>query len=343
MASASSDPESLTVDLQCPLCSAAVLLADERYVCQGCRHEFPQLLGIPDFRVSANTWINFADDWELARSLAALYDTSTFEDLVRYVWGRRSHVPEDIVEKRLKGIDRSQRKYLSELEPDGWIGRRTKTLAGDRCLEIGCGTGGFLTAASRSFRSVVGIDVSLAWLITAKKRLEQQGTNATLLCACVESLPFPDEQFDLIAAFDVLEHVDDPGIMIAEMRRTTRIAALSLCTTPNRYSLSAEPHVGIWGVGFLPRRYMADYVKWRNGMQYHHTRLLSLFDLQRLFQAGHRCAIVAPSIWNEEIQDFRPFKQLAALLYNRVVSSRLGRSMLLPVAPFFQVWATKLP
>ena len=332
----------MNIDLQCPLCSSPVLFILDKYVCQGCRYEFPQLLGIPDFRVSANTWISFEDDWELARSLAAMYDTSTFEDLVRYVWGRRTSVPENILEKRLKGIDRSQRKYESELDQQGWIGQKTKTLSGDRCLEIGCGTGGFLIAASRSFGTVIGIDVSLTWLITAKKRLEQEGTDATLLCACVESLPFPDEQFDLIAAFDVLEHVDDPGIMVAEMRRTTRIAGLSLCTTPNRFSLSAEPHVGIWGVGFLPRRFMAPYVKWRNGMEYHHTRLLSLFDFQRLFNNGHRCTIAAPSIWNEEIHDFRPLKQIVARLYNRVIDSRLGGAMLLPIAPFFQISATRL-
>jgi len=52
-------------------------------------------------------------------------------------------------------------------------------------------------------------------------------------------------------------------------------------STPNRYSLTVEPHTYLWGVGFLPRSWMQDTSIFK-GMDYKHIRLLSYFELKKL-------------------------------------------------------------
>jgi 2-polyprenyl-3-methyl-5-hydroxy-6-metoxy-1,4-benzoquinol methylase len=80
-------------------------------------------------------------------------------------------------------------------------------------LEIGCGTGAFLVAAVQIFRCVVGLDLSMARLIIARKRLDEVRCDATLTCAAAEALPFRGESFDVVAGSDVIEHVQEPRVM----------------------------------------------------------------------------------------------------------------------------------
>jgi len=117
-----------------------------------------------------------------------------------------------------------------------------------------------------------------------------------------------------------------------------------ICTTRNRFSLSTEPHVGVWGVGFLPRRWMARYVRWRAGKEYRHTHLLSLFELRALFRRVPRLAyeIRAPRIWEGNLARFSRLKRGFARSYNSLLGVPLARLALLVVAPFFVVAGRKL-
>lgn len=294
---------------------------------------FRELLGIPDMRVTATAWIDFDRDWQLAERLAGNYSKSTFEDLVKQVWSERANVPKEILERRLHGAYSESSKHEQELAPRGWISRLG--LEGP-LLEMGCGTGGFLVPASKHV-DVVGIDVSLAWLITARKRLEEAGRNARLICACGERLPFADGSFASVAAFDVLEHVDAPALVMDELGRVTKERATFIATTPNRFSLTAEPHVGLWGVGLLPRPWMARYVWWRRGIDYGHTHPLSLWDLRRETRRHFTAKVKCPDLWDEDVARFGMMKRYMARLYNFLVRRPWMSWMLLPVAPFFRV------
>ena len=57
----------------------------------------------------------------------------------------------------------------------------------------------------------------------------------------------------------------------------------------NRFDLFfKEPHVGLRWVGYLPRRWMVPYVRWRIGVDYNimHAYLLSYRDLSRALQTA---------------------------------------------------------
>ncbi|MGE5544538.1 MAG: class I SAM-dependent methyltransferase [Bacillota bacterium] len=64
---------------------------------------------------------------------------------------------------------------------------------------------------------------------TLKKRQEQP----TFIQGSLDSLDFPDEEFDVVACLDVLEHTYDPSTVIRQFARVTRPGALVFVTVPN--------------------------------------------------------------------------------------------------------------
>lgn len=72
-----------------------------------------------------------------------------------------------------------------------------------RLLDVGCATGKFMRLALREGWDAEGIDVSPFAVQTAREK----GLTAHL--GTVESVPLLPESFDVITAFDVLEHVQD--------------------------------------------------------------------------------------------------------------------------------------
>lgn len=93
-------------------------------------------------------------------------------------------------------------------------------------LDAGCGTG--LAASELGHPSqVVGLDVSEAAF---------QATNWQVLgmpcIGSVERLPFRNESFDVVAALDVLEHLEEPEKALRELYRVAKVGAKLLVTVP---------------------------------------------------------------------------------------------------------------
>jgi phosphatidylethanolamine/phosphatidyl-N-methylethanolamine N-methyltransferase len=93
---------------------------------------------------------------------------------------------------------------------------------GLRVLELGIGTGLTMPLYSRDW-SVVGVDLSPAMLMQARKRITELGlTQVTLLEADGARLPFDDETFDVVLVPYVMSVVPDPLSVGREMRRVCR-------------------------------------------------------------------------------------------------------------------------
>jgi ubiquinone/menaquinone biosynthesis C-methylase UbiE len=210
--------------------------------------------------------------------------------------------------------------------------------AGDQVLEVGCGTAALSAALAARGAEVVASDISLRWLALAQKRL---GDAPVKLVACAaESLPFADESFDVVAAADVIEHVEDPDRFVGEAARVLRPGGLLFVATPNRYSLGLEPHVRLWGVGYLPRGLAERYVRAARKTSYSHVHLLSARALERLLRdRGLEPEIVIPAVPDES-----PYSGVELTLvrtYNRVRTRRLASPVLHAVGPFFHVFGRK--
>jgi ubiquinone/menaquinone biosynthesis C-methylase UbiE len=58
------------------------------------------------------------------------------------------------------------------------------------------------------------------------------GSRTRFVCGDARALPFPDEHFDLVTLFDVLEHIEEHELAAAEALRVTRPGGHVLVSTP---------------------------------------------------------------------------------------------------------------
>ena len=103
---------------------------------------------------------------------------------------------------------------------------RTVTDRRARILDVGCGTGANLMMLSK-YGDAEGVDISEDALAFCKER----GLDKVRLGAG-EELPFEDGTFDLVTAFDVVEHMDDDLAGLSEMRRVLRPGGRVLLFVP---------------------------------------------------------------------------------------------------------------
>lgn len=94
-------------------------------------------------------------------------------------------------------------------------------------LDLGCGPGGNILFLA-DFGSVVGVDASEEALALARAR----GGFRNLVRSDAARLPFRDGSFDVVAALDVIEHLDDDASALAEVCRVLRPRGTLLLTVP---------------------------------------------------------------------------------------------------------------
>ena len=89
--------------------------------------------------------------------------------------------------------------------------------AGQRVLEVGCGSGVFLRAAADRGARVVGLDASAALIDLARARVPE----ADLSIGDMQFLPYPDDTFDAVAGFNAFFFAAD---IVAALREAGRVA-----------------------------------------------------------------------------------------------------------------------
>ncbi|MBC8205464.1 class I SAM-dependent methyltransferase [bacterium] len=100
--------------------------------------------------------------------------------------------------------------------------------SGGKLLDIGCGGGAQTEWFIDNFALTVGVDVRY-------EALKDSDADASFICAAGEYLPFADESFDAVISFEVLEHVEDPGMMMREIFRVLKAGGEAVITVPNKW------------------------------------------------------------------------------------------------------------
>lgn len=93
--------------------------------------------------------------------------------------------------------------------------------AGEKVLEIGCGTGSDLLQFARHGAHATGVDVTPEHIRLARERV---GDRAQILRADATALPFPDGSFDYVYSHGVLHHINQPRKVVEEIFRLLKPA-----------------------------------------------------------------------------------------------------------------------
>lgn len=328
----------LTSIWRCPRCRGALARSKETLDCRACGHRYGQVDDIPDLRIPGESWIDFEEDLATAREVAAL--DLPLEDLIHAVYARRSGWDDDLIRLRTDQVLTAPKRLHEDIA--GWLAEPTSQ---DAWLDLGCGPGMLLAAAADMERpgSGIGVDVSMTWLVVAKRLIAAHGRTPILAAALGEALPLADGALSGVVSLDVIEHVDRPDAYLREIDRVTRPGGHLALSTPNRFSLAPEPHVMVWGVGLLPRRYQARYVAWRSGKAYVSTCLMGSVELRRILKrtTGFVVRIIIPPVPEDEIRRFSSTKAKLARLYNRLSGAAALRAVFLLIGPFFRISGVK--
>jgi ubiquinone/menaquinone biosynthesis C-methylase UbiE len=104
-----------------------------------------------------------------------------------------------------RGRARGFRRRLLEL---------ARAKAGERVLDIGCGTGSLVIEAGRLVGPecvVSGIDPSPEMIARARRKARRAGVEADFQEASAQRLPFPEAEFDLVTSTLMLHHLPKPA------------------------------------------------------------------------------------------------------------------------------------
>jgi 2-polyprenyl-3-methyl-5-hydroxy-6-metoxy-1,4-benzoquinol methylase len=108
----------------------------------------------------------------------------------------------------------------------------TRLCRGRRVLEVACGTGYGSEDLAASASHLVALDLAHEPLVYARSRSKR--TNLDFVNASADSLPFPDGSFDLVVAFEVIEHLKDWDKLLAESKRVLAPGGQCIVSTPNK-------------------------------------------------------------------------------------------------------------
>ena len=100
-----------------------------------------------------------------------------------------------------------------------------------KILNVGCGPGRSSEYLSK-FGNVTSIEYDKFCCEFASEK-----TGLEIINGSITELPFSDNSFDLVCAFDVIEHVEDDQLAVNELKRVTKNNSLVLITVPAFMSL----------------------------------------------------------------------------------------------------------
>ncbi|MCK5451754.1 MAG: class I SAM-dependent methyltransferase [Candidatus Omnitrophica bacterium] len=102
-------------------------------------------------------------------------------------------------------------------------------------LDIGCGRCDFLHLAQKIGFNVTGIDIDEASILEGKKRYGLQGLHIIMIDEMIDA--FKDKHFDVIAFFEVLEHMVEPNSFIKQVKYLLKKGGYVFLSVPNRSRL----------------------------------------------------------------------------------------------------------
>ncbi len=234
----------------------------------------------------------------------------------------------------ISGFDPASFDALATVEATHfWFVARNRLIAGlagkyfpdaKTYLEVGCGNGAVLSAmaATRTWKRIVGTELQPAGLAYCRDRVP-----AEVELVQMDARRIPAETvFDLIGAFDVVEHIAEDDAVLAAMRRASRPGGGLILTVPQ--------HPWLWSaadeLAYHQRRYRRGELERKVETAGYRVLFSSSYTstLLPLMAASRIKARLLPSKGTPDVN--REFDVSPAV--NRVFTSVLGAEVALTLA-----------
>jgi 2-polyprenyl-6-hydroxyphenyl methylase/3-demethylubiquinone-9 3-methyltransferase len=129
--------------------------------------------------------------------------------------------------------------------------RSLRPLTGKSALDVGCGAGLLCEPLARLGATVTGVDAAPELIAAAREHAVGQGLAITYQACGVEKL---DDQFDLVTAMEVIEHVASPAEFLCSLADRLAPNGLLILSTPNRTAWSKLLTITLAeGTGRIPK------------------------------------------------------------------------------------------
>ncbi|MEZ5355796.1 MAG: methyltransferase domain-containing protein [Bryobacteraceae bacterium] len=131
-----------------------------------------------------------------------------------------------------------ERVVPGQVDPDLWNEHLARYLFASRLarrkrvLDVACGAGYGSAELAATAASVAAIDIAEGAVRQAAASYERG--NLRFACASATALPFRDRAFDLITAFEVIEHLEDWDLLLSEAARLLAPGGQLIVSTPNK-------------------------------------------------------------------------------------------------------------
>ena len=211
----------------CPVCNAATI---------------GDVMQVKDFTVSGELFtiaqckscsLRFTRDAPAADAIAAYYKSENYishTDTAKGLVNRLYH----FVRKRTIAQKRTM------------IEKITKTSGGD-ILDVGSGTGAFLNEMKRNGWNVTGLEPD------AGARIIARDTYGLELADSGQLYQLPDNHFEAITLWHVLEHVHDLAMYVQQLKKLLAEKGKLFIAVPNYTSHDAEVYKEFWSAYDVPR------------------------------------------------------------------------------------------
>jgi 2-polyprenyl-3-methyl-5-hydroxy-6-metoxy-1,4-benzoquinol methylase len=114
-------------------------------------------------------------------------------------------------------------------------------------LDVGCGTGYFLSVCRRDGWQVEGVELNEMARITATSRIDRP------VYPSIDAVESTGKQFDIITLWHVFEHLYDINVSLLQLRRLLRPEGTLILALPNPASADADYYREYWAAYDVPR------------------------------------------------------------------------------------------
>jgi SAM-dependent methyltransferase len=212
------------------------------------------------------------------------------KDAVRRFWNEAPCGTRDVAEADERAKFRELERQRDEREP--FIARHARfaDASGKRLLEVGVGAGTDHIRFARAGAVCSGIDLTEAAIATTRRRFELEGLTSDLRVADCESLPFPDDSFDVVYSWGVIHHTPDTPRAAREILRVLRPGGRFTVMVYNRYSLlAAQAWLVFAALRGRPTRRMRDVLA--SHVESPGTKAYTPREARALFDGAHEVRV----------------------------------------------------